>query len=132
MVRKQSFRPARIAEQIRQELAKILQFEIDDQRLYLVSLTDVVISKDLSSAKVYFSLLDERDAEQALTALNDLSKSLRYNLAQKIRTLRIMPELRFYYDSSILYGNRLSALIDQAVSEDKKQHQVNQDHSQGE
>ncbi len=126
MVNKRNFRPERVAERIRQELATIIQFELTDPRLDMLSITEVTVTRDLSHAKVYFSLLDQHDANDAMQALEQAAKQIRHSLAKQLKNMRVTPTLRFYYDSSIEQGNRLSALIDTVISNDNAEKNNNQ------
>jgi len=113
-------RTRRIAEEIRKSLARML-LEMGDKRLQFVTVTDVVVSRDLSYAKVYVSVLAE-DADkikETIHALNGSAKFLRYNLAKAV-DLRIMPELKFVYDESTAHGFHISGLIDAAIKKEKK------------
>jgi ribosome-binding factor A len=111
-------RSRRVGEQIQRELAELVQRELKDPRLGMVTISAVEVTRDLSVAKVYFTVLDpEHDTQQTLQGLSHAGGFLRRELAHRMK-LRVVPELRFYYDSSIENGSRLSALIDKAVSSD--------------
>jgi len=111
-------RSRRVGEQIQRELAELVQRELKDPRLGMVTISAVDVTKDLSVAKVYFTVLDpEHDVAQTKEGLTRAGGFLRRELAHRMK-LRVVPELRFFYDSSIEQGSRLSALIDQAVSKD--------------
>ena len=115
-------RTRRVAEQIQRELATLIQREVKDPRLGMVTVSVVNVSKDLSVAKVYVSVLDEsHDIEQTLEVLNHASGFLRHALGQNL-VMRIVPHLQFLYDESISRGNALSSLIDDAISTDQKKH----------
>ena len=79
----------------------------------------MTVTRDLSFAKVYISLLESDDEKIAaiIKVLNHASGFIRSVLSQKL-TARKVPQLSFVYDSSIRYGNRLSQLIDEAVAAD--------------
>ncbi len=86
-----------------------------------VSLTSVDLSRDLSVARVYFSLLDpEADPAEALAGLERASGFLRGKLGKAIKA-RHVPELRFVHDDSAAEAVRLSELIDQAVAADDRE-----------
>jgi ribosome-binding factor A len=105
----------RIGDQIKRELAVIIQRQIKDPDVGMVSITDVKVSRDLAHAKVYVTiLLDDEKIPAAIKILNQSAKHLRYLLAQTI-DLRTMPELRFYYDDTIVRGTRISNLIDEVT-----------------
>lgn len=113
-------RPQRVAEQIQRELAELLQLELKDPRVGMVTLTDVEVTPDYAHAKIYFTLLDQRHSlEETLTGLNRAAGFLRTQLAHRMR-LRIVPQLHFVFDSSVERGVQLSHLIEEAVQEDSK------------
>jgi len=108
-------RVLRVADQIQRELATLIQNEMADPRLRLVTLTGVEVTRDYSHAKVFFSVLSkEESAQPAREGLEHASGFLRNQLAGRIK-LRVMPQLHFVYDESIEHGVRLSKLIDEVV-----------------
>src|SRR5580692_4034673 len=109
-------RTQRVADLIQKTLAQLLVQETDDERFRLVTITSVTVSRDLSYAKVYVTVLldEESKIKEVVQALNLAAKSLRYHLAREV-DLRIVPELKFVYDESTAHGFRLSNLIDSAV-----------------
>ena len=116
-------RTSRVAEQIQRELAELIQMEVKDPRVGLVTLTGVEVTQDYAHAKVYFTTLGT--SEQALLAQTGLQHAagfLRSQLAHRMK-LRIMPQLHFIYDTSVEQGVHLSQLIDEAVAADKAHHQ---------
>ncbi len=116
---KEFSRSRRVGEQIQRELAELVQRELKDPRLGMVTISAVDVTKDLSVAKVYFTVLNPgHDIAQTEQGLTHAAGFLRRELAHRMK-LRVVPELRFHYDSSIEKGSRLSALIDEAVSQDK-------------
>lgn len=120
-----SSRPRRVGEQVQRELARLIQFDIKDPRLGMVTVSDVRVSPDLSYAEVYFTLLvlDDADKEeavsQAVKILNEAAGFLKTQVGRAIK-LRIVPNLRFHYDYSIERGQKLESLIHTAVDADKK------------
>lgn len=121
---KEYSRTQRIGDQMQRELAQLIQREIKDPRLGLVTLTGIDVSRDLAHAKVYFTVMGKDDA--ASIALNqeilqEAAGYLRMLLGKAIK-LRTIPQLHFHYDESVRRGARLSALIERAVAEDR-QHQ---------
>ena len=116
---KEFSRSRRVGEQIQRELAELIQRELSDPRLGMVTVSAVEVSRDLTVAKVYFTVLNPgRDVKETLDGLNHAIGFLRRELGRRMK-LRVVPELRFQYDSSIEEGSRLSALIDKAVSGDR-------------
>ncbi len=115
-------RTQRVADFLKQELASLIQMEVRDPRVGMVSITDVEVSRDLSHAKVFLTVLGketEQEAEESVGVLNNAAGFLRTQLS-KMSNARTTPRLRFYFDSSVGRGQYLSNLIDKAVSADKK------------
>lgn len=119
---KEYARTQRVGDLIQQELARLLQQEMADPRVKLVTVTAVTVSRDLSHAKIYITQhKSDEEIPETLKVLNKAAGFLRYHLAQAIE-LRIIPQLKFFNDESISRGARISALIDEALAsdEDKK------------
>ncbi len=116
-------RTQRIGDQMQRELALMIQREIKDPRLGMVTITAVDVSRDLSHAQVYITVMgrdDDPDAiELNLHILGEAAGFLRMQLG-KVMKLRTVPQLHFRYDASIRRGVELSALIERAVAEDRK------------
>jgi ribosome-binding factor A len=114
-------RTDRLGDAVQRLLAKMIQFEVRDPRIGMININDVEVSRDLSFAKVFVTLVDresEEDITAAITALNKATGFLRSLLAKELDT-RITPKLKFIYDRTSVQGQQLSHLIDRAVSEDK-------------
>jgi ribosome-binding factor A len=111
-------REERVGAEIRRELAVLLRDEVRDPRLGRVTVQEVRVVRDLSHAKVFFTVLDSSQAKATEAALNKAAAFLRRRLAESMNNLRTVPRLAFVYDKSIENGNRLSSLIDQAVAKD--------------
>lgn len=115
-------RTERVADFLREELAKLIQFEMRDPRVAMVSITDVEVSKDLAHAKVFFTAMGKDSAEEAQgisDALNKAAGFLRRQLSKE-STLRTVPALRFQFDASVGRGRYMEDLIERAVSADRK------------
>jgi ribosome-binding factor A len=104
-------RTDRIAETMLRNLAQLIQQEITNPRLGLVTLSAAKVSKDLGHAKIYFTVLSD-EPQKAAEILNTAASYLRTLLAKTLK-LRTTPQLHFVYDESIEYGKRLSRLIDE-------------------
>jgi ribosome-binding factor A len=114
-------RARRVGEQIQQILAQLIQREVKDPRVGMVTVTAVKVSKDFDHARVYISVLGDADKiASAVKGLNHAAGFLRTELSHQLK-LRNTPKLVFEYDASLEEGNRLSSLIDSAVAADKKQ-----------
>lgn len=115
---KEYSRSSRVAEQIGRELAGLIQLELKDPRIGLITLTGVEITPDYAHARVYFSSLGgEASADDAMSGLKAASGFLRRELGRRVR-IHTLPELHFVYDRSVEQGDRLSRLIAEAVKSD--------------
>lgn len=117
-------RTDRVGQEIQKEIAMIIQREVKDPRLGMVTVSEVEITRDLAYAKIFvtFFTLEGQNLDESIKILNEASGFIRTLLAKKIKA-RIMPELRFIYDSSMVEGVRMGTLVDKAVAEDRKNHQ---------
>ena len=121
---KEYSRTQRIGDQMQRELAELIQREIKDPRLGMTTVNDVKVSKDLSYADVYVTVLntanieDETAAEESIEVLRHAAGFLRAELSHRIK-LRVMPQLRFHYDRTLVQGRRISSLIDRARERDQ-------------
>lgn len=112
-------RARRVEAQIQRELAQLIQFEVKDPRVGLVTISGVEVSRDFSHAKVFVTVLDAKHpVPEVLAALNHAAGFLRRELGTRM-TLRVLPQLQFVYDASVERGANLSALIDAAVAADR-------------
>lgn len=110
-------RHQRLGAQVQRTLSELLRFEVKDPGVKDVSLTSVDLSRDLSVARVYFSLLDPNgDPAPVEEALQRASGFLRRKLGGEL-DIRHVPELRFVHDDSIAQAFEISRLIDSSRSE---------------
>ena len=114
-------RTDRVAQEIQKEVAMIIQREVKDPRLGMVTVNAVEVTRDLAYATVYvtFFTLEDQNVDEAVEVLNEASGYIRGILAKRIKA-RIMPELRFVYDKSLVEGVRMTNLVNQAVASDAK------------
>ena len=111
-------RNQRLGNQVLRTLNELLRFETKDPRLDGVSLTAVDLSRDLSVARVFFSLLDPNgDPVPVQQGLEKAAGFLRAKLGQAIK-VRHVPELRFEHDDSAAESQRISDLIEDALNPD--------------
>lgn len=111
--RGERIRPERVAEQLRVDVAGILQREVKDPRLGLVTCTRVDVTNDLRHAKLYVSVLgDEDERAGSMEALRSATGYVRRLLSRRLG-LRASPEIVFVFDPSVEYGIRLEGLIEE-------------------
>jgi ribosome-binding factor A len=115
-------RAQRVGDLICRTLATMLVEDMLDERFKLVTVLNASVSKDLSYAKIYVSVLaeDKQQITDIVRALNSHAKKMRYNLAHAV-DLRIVPELKFVYDDTTARGFHLSGLIDDAIKKADKE-----------
>ncbi len=115
---KEYSRTRRIADQMQKDLSVIIQQEVKDPRVGIVTVTEVKVSKDLGYADVYFTCMSLNDDKDTRTTsekvLNGASGFLRTLLASAIK-LRVMPLLRFHYDPLLGSATRMDKLIKEAM-----------------
>lgn len=104
-------RTDRISEEIKKELSNIIR-ELKDPRIpQLVSVVNVEVTKDLSYAKAYISVLgDEKKQSDAIIALKNAAGFIRKEIAHRVK-LRAVPEFTFVPDDSIAYGSHISEIL---------------------
>ena len=114
-------RSHRVAQEMQKELAIILQREIKDPRLVMVTVSGVELSRDLAYGKVFVTFLndDEEAVKEGLAALSDATGYIRILLGKAMR-LRIVPELTFAYDSSLVDGIKMSSLVSRVIKSDNE------------
>jgi ribosome-binding factor A len=114
-------RSVRVAEAMREELARFVLFELKDPRVQGVVVTGVKITDDLREAKVYYVLegpSDDRRRREADKGLVSGTGFLRRAVTSALR-LRHAPELRFVFDESIETGARIEKLLSEVRESDK-------------
>mgnify|MGYP004464036193 FL=1 len=94
------------------EISYILQNEVKDENIKFVTVTGCDISSDLSYAKVYVTVLDDNKKNTTLEALNNAKSFIRGELSKRVE-IRHTPELKFIFDKSIEYGNKIENLIEE-------------------
>ena len=105
-------RPERIAETLREEIAQIVGYELEDPRLAIVTVTEVRVADDLRDASVYVTVQgDEQEHEKALLALSQAAPYVRKQLGFALN-LRHTPALHFVRDTVEEKASRVDALLE--------------------
>jgi len=113
-------RNQRMAEQIRRDLSEIIRDELKDPRLGFLSLTEVRLSRDLSQALVFASILEQDKQQETMGTLHRAAGFLRSRLAERMRA-RTVPVIKFIHDDSLQKGAEMDALIQKALARDERQ-----------
>ncbi len=110
-------RQKRVAGLLLDELRILIGSELNDPRLSMVTVTDVVVAKDLHNVKVFVNHDDDAISKRELLArLAKATPFLRSQIGERL-TLRAVPELSFAYDESPARVNRLQELLQQIKDE---------------
>ncbi|KFX06115.1 ribosome-binding factor A [Pectobacterium betavasculorum] len=123
---KEFSRTQRVAQEMQKEIAIIIQREVKDPRIGMATVSGVEVSRDLAYAKVFVTFLNDNDPEQvkiAVKALQDASGFIRMMIGKAMR-LRVVPELTFSYDNSLVEGMRMSNLVTNVVRNDTERRSV--------
>ena len=107
-----------MAEQIRRDLAEIVRDELKDPRMGFLSFSAVKLSRDLSNAVIYCSVMEEDKQAETLATLNRAMGFLRSKLASRMRS-RTVPILKFINDESMTRGAAMETLIRKAINQDE-------------
>ena len=94
---------------MKRELVLLLKQDAKDPRIHDVVITDVIVSRDLSSAKVFFSVA-ESSQKMVASLLNKASGFFRSRLSKEL-DLRHTPTLSFVYDTAPNTGARMDELL---------------------
>ncbi|NLC32791.1 MAG: 30S ribosome-binding factor RbfA [Clostridiales bacterium] len=120
-----NYRNDKIQEEMKRELDRIIRDKVSDPRLTgTFSITRVDVSKDLSHAKVYVSVLEDELKEGIFKALKSAAGFIRHELMQSM-IIRYTPELQFVQDNNIEYGIRIDQLLKQVGAGTKKDDEHN-------
>ena len=110
-------RTSRIGEVIMRELAQMIQQEVSDPRVGMVTVSHVDVTSDLKYAKVYVTRLNgvesDQDVDECIAGLTNAAGFLKRGIAKRVE-IRTIPELRFHYDKSLEHGFHMDELIAKA------------------
>lgn len=114
-----SQRTQRMGDQIQRDISGLIRQRLRDPRLGMVTISAVKVSPDMGYADIYVTILGktlDEAPDEGIAILNAAAGILRGELGRGLRT-RIVPHLRFHHDVVTTRGNRMAALISQAVSD---------------
>lgn len=117
-----SLRTKKVAREIQKQLGLLFHEETKKLKGIMISVTEVRLSPDLSSAKAYLSIFPDERAEEMIEWIKERSSTVRYDLGNRMaQQLRRIPELYFELDTSEAYAQRIDELlgISNSPSEDK-------------
>lgn len=115
-------RSDRVGGLIKKILSELLLKDIKDPRLKMTSITDVAVSADLKSARIYFTTVgDAGRRQEAADGFKTALGYLKRELAPKLG-LRYMPELKFFYDESFDYASRIDTILKSLKTDHESDH----------
>lgn len=129
---KEFSRAQRVSQEMQKEIAIILQSKIKDPRIGTATVSGIHLSRDLVYAKVFVTLLNDNEPKQVkecIKALQNASRFIRLLLGKAMR-LRVVPELTFAYDNSLVEGMRMSHLVTSVLRNDAEKHSTSRDDDQ--
>ena len=109
----------RINSELVKTISEILLLETNDEFLKSITITAADISHDLSYAKIYFTSILDRDKKDLEKEMDEAADFIRKFVAEKM-DLRQTPKLKFLYDESIEYGNKIEQIIEQIKEKDQR------------
>lgn len=120
---KDDSRLRRVEDQLQREIATMIQQDMKDPRVAMITVTGVEVTRELEQATIFVTLLgaDEAAAKIPVKVLNNAAGFLRREIGRRL-SMRHVPVLKFKYDVSIEKGNRLSQLIREAREQDDQRH----------
>lgn len=109
----ESKRQQKISRLLQKDLGEIFRlFAAQQPGGYLITVTKVNISPDMSVAKVYLSLFGPSDKKDVFKSIKESKKDIRHQLGVRVKgQLRIIPDLEFFIDDSLDYIENLDKLI---------------------
>jgi ribosome-binding factor A len=112
-------RPERLAEEIREEIARMIASEVKDPGVGFVTVIRVELARDLRYARVYVGIMgDEAEREKSLDALRRAAGFLRRELGRRLR-IHHSPEIDFRYDKGIDATDRVARLLAEEAEREK-------------
>lgn len=109
-------RSGRIADQIHKDVVLILRNKVKDPRVKWITINDVELDKELSFAKIYWSILDESKITDITAALESAKGFIRSELSKGFKTYTI-PQLKFIYDESLQRGAQILSVLNKVREE---------------
>ncbi len=109
-----SKRQLKISRVIQKELSEMFLLQTKQLKGFIITVSGVKISSDLSIASVYLSIFPSEKGEETIKNINANVKEIRYDFGQRVRhQLKIIPELRFFLDTTLEYMAHIDELLKQ-------------------
>ncbi len=116
---KSSNRLARVEEELKRQISQVINYELKNPDVTgMVSVTKVKVTPDLRFARIFVSVLNSKNLKKTLDGLKESSGFVRSRVANTVN-LRTTPQLVFEYDESIVYGEKIDAILNDLKQEEK-------------
>lgn len=112
-----NIRIERLESTFQEVISMILMSEMKDEDIRFVTVTGCDITNDLSFAKVYVTVLDQEKKREVIEKLNHAAAFIRGKLSEQVE-IRHTPELKFIYDESIAYGEKIESILEEIHEKD--------------
>ena len=113
-----SIKIERLNDQFQEVISEIIFKEVKDPDLKLITITGCSITSDLSMCKVYYTSLSD-NLDEIKKSLKNASSFIRGEISKRVE-IRHTPELKFIYDQSIAYGQKIDKIIEKINNEEKE------------
>jgi ribosome-binding factor A len=118
-----SHRLKRVGDLIQREISEIIERELKDPRIGMVTITGATVSADLRHARIYFSVYgDEKDQERTRIGLESARYFIQGQIGRRLR-LKYTPELSFHFDESLEYGFFIDKILKELREDDDEGHE---------
>lgn len=115
-----SIRAEKVSEEIKHKVSEVLTKDLAELNLGLVTVTKVIMSRDLKTSKIYISFIGNKEpAEVCIEKINYRKKLIRMHLSRKVY-LKAIPELFFFYDDTTEYASKIAELIKKIHIDDER------------
>lgn len=115
-----SLRLKKIESMLKEELSLLFHQKLKDPLFGIVTITDIKVSPDIKSSKVYVSVYEKEKRDEVMAKLNGVKKMLRTEIAHKVR-MKHTPELNFYIDETLDYVDKMENLFKEINKDDNKE-----------
>lgn len=106
-----SHRIERVQEEIKKIISETIQKQVKDPRMGFVSITEVEVNKDITFAKVFYSVYgNDETRENTKKAMDSAKKFIRGEIGKKLK-VRVTPEIAFFMDNSMEYGAHIQTIL---------------------
>jgi len=106
-------RQERVAPLVREEISTVVIYKMEDPRVKNITITRVKMTKDLKTARVYFSMMGtDKEVEDARKALTGAKGRFKKAIGENLE-LRYTPELEFFFDQNIEHADRIERILNE-------------------